>query len=164
MRDDEAVVRVPADLPPGTHQVQLLQAVNLGLPATPHWGLESNAVTFARRPGLAGPVRVEGRTGHDSVSAVLVLDLDMPLRDDQRVLLLLDERQPPPGRPAAGYQFRAPFPLGQRPDPKRLRIAVAKVRPAVYLVRVQVDGVQSALTFSAEGVFDGPLADLDETR
>ncbi|MEV4869234.1 DUF4255 domain-containing protein [Streptomyces syringium] len=164
VRDDQAVIRVPEDLPPGVHPVQLLHALHLGIPATPHWGVESNAATFARRPGITGPIGVEGRAGDDEISAVLVLGLDMPLGADQRVLLLLDEKQPPPGRRPAGYQFRAPFPLGQRPDPKRLRIAIAGVRPVAYLVRVQVDGVPSALTFSDEGTFDGPTLDLGETR
>ncbi|MEU1372435.1 DUF4255 domain-containing protein [Streptomyces triculaminicus] len=164
VRDDQAVVRVPQDLPPGVHGVQLLHGVDLGIPATPHWGLESNAVAFARRPGITGPIRVEDRAGDGTVSAVIVLDLDMPLRDDQRVLLLLDEKRPPAGRPAYGYQFRAPFPLGPRPGPKRVRIAVKGVRPAVYLARVQADGVQSALTFSNEGAFEGPVVDLGAPR
>ncbi|GGO94902.1 DUF4255 domain-containing protein [Wenjunlia tyrosinilytica] len=165
VRDDRTVVEVPQDLPPGVHGLQLLHGLELGDPAKPHWGLESNVQTFARQARIAEPVGVENPTGGgEAVGADLVLTLDMPLRDDQRVLLLLDERQPPPERPGGGYQFRAPFPLGDRPDPKRLRIAVHGVRPAVYLVRVQVDGVQSRLTVSAEGTFDGPAVDLTETH
>ncbi|UQI46378.1 DUF4255 domain-containing protein [Streptomyces sp. HU2014] len=164
VRDDRAVVDVPPALPPGVHTVQLLHGLELGIPPKPHWALESNAAVFARRPGITGTIRVEDATGTDAVDAVLVLDLDMPVRTDQRVLLLLDEKRPPSDRPAAGYQFRAPFPLGERPDPSVVRIRIRGVRPAVYLVRVQVDGVQSALTLSAEGTFDAPAVDLTDTN
>lgn len=163
-REDRAVIEVPPALPPGMHTVQLLHGLELGIPAKPHWATESNAAAFARRPGITGAIRVEDAGGTDGVDAVLVLDLDMPVRADQRLLLLLDEKQPPPDRPAAGYQFRAPFPLGERPDPSVVRIRIRGVRRAVYLVRVQVDGVQSALTLSTAGTFDAPAVDLTETH
>lgn len=161
VRADRVVLTVPGDLEPGVHPLQLLHDLDLGDPATPHHGIESNVRTFARRPGLAAPVDVTERTDDDGrVAARLVLGLDMPVRDDQRVLLLLDELAPPTGRTGHSYQFRAPFPPGDRPDPRTVQVRITGVRPAAYLVRVQVDGVPSALEQSAQGTFTGPVVDL----
>ena len=161
VRDDRAVLTVPEDLEPGVYALQLLHGLDLGDPASPHHGVESNVQTFSRRPGITGPVGVEDRTDDEGlVGARLVIGLDMPVRDDQRVLLLLDEVAPPPGRAGWSYQFRARFPLADRPDPRKVAVPVTGVRPVPYLVRVQVDGVQSGLERSGEGTFTGPAVDL----
>ncbi|WP_192582257.1 DUF4255 domain-containing protein [Streptomyces triticiradicis] len=164
VRDDQVVLAVPGELEPGVYALQLLHGLDLGEPPGPHRGIESNAQTFARRPGITGPVGVAERTEDDGlVGAWLALGLDMPVRDDQRVLLLLDEVAPPADRAASSHQFRAPFPLSGRPDPHTVRIRVTGVRPVTYLVRIQVDGVQSALERSGDGTFTGPVADLSAT-
>ncbi|GAA1415624.1 DUF4255 domain-containing protein [Kitasatospora putterlickiae] len=162
VRDDRLVVAVPEDLPPGVHQVQVLHGLALdGRPAADHLVLESNAQTFARQPRIVTPIGTTDRgDGPAGVSARLHVRLDLPLRDDQQVLLLLDELHPPPGRPGASHQFRAPAPPRPRPDPFEVRVPVVGVRPAVYLARVQVDGVPSELTVSEDGSFAGPVVDL----
>ncbi|MFF2352139.1 Pvc16 family protein [Kitasatospora sp. NPDC058115] len=162
VRDDRLVVAVPEDLPPGVHQVQVLHGLALdGRPATDHLAMESNAQSFARQPRILAPIGItDRRVGPNGVSARLSVRLDLPLRDDQRVLLLLDESRPPAGRPGASHQFRAPAPSRPRPDPYEVRVPVVGVRPTAYLARVQVDGVPSALTVAADGSFSGPLVDL----
>ncbi|MFG2905229.1 DUF4255 domain-containing protein [Kitasatospora sp. NPDC048286] len=162
VRDDRLVVAVPEDLPPGVYQVQVLHGLALdGRPAADHLAVESNAQTFARQPRIVAPIGTAGRTdGPAGVSARLDVRLDLPLRDDQQVLLLLDELHPPAGRPGASHQFRAPAPPPPRTDPFTVRVPVVGVRPTTYLARVQVDGVPSELTVSGDGSFAGPVVDL----
>jgi hypothetical protein len=150
---EQVVVQVPEDLEPGPYRLQLVYA-------GPDRGLESNAQTFARRPGIDGPARLEDRTGDRPVSGTVALRLDMPVGDEQRVLLLLDELRAPEGREGRSYQFSGPFPAAGRQDLRSVRVAVKDVEPAEYLVRVQVDGVQSELEQSADGTFTGPSVDL----
>ncbi|WP_267592926.1 DUF4255 domain-containing protein [Carbonactinospora thermoautotrophica] len=156
--DIQAVVPVPEPLPPGVYPVQLVYGLRDG---DEHRVVESNAVPFVRQPRIAGPVRVESRvvTGGGLVSATLAVPLDLPVGDEQRARLLLDELDPPAGRATRSYQFTAPYPLGERPDPKTVRVPVERVQPAKYLVRVQVDGAQSPLDV-ADGRFSGPAVDL----
>ncbi|MET8546884.1 DUF4255 domain-containing protein [Kitasatospora sp. NPDC004799] len=162
VRDDRLVVAVPEDLPPGVHQVQVLHGLALdGRPAAEHLAVESNAQTFARQPRIVTPIGTAERgDGPAGVSARLDVRLDLPLRDDQQVLLLLDELHPPAGQRGASHQFRAPAPPVPRTDPYEVRVPVVGVRPTAYLARVQVDGVPSELTVSADGAFSGPVVDL----
>ena len=96
---------------------------------------EANAVAVIRQPSVVGSVQVAG--------AIVTVRLDLPVGDGQRVVLLLDELDPPAGRAAASYQFPAPVPLGTRPDDHTIVVTTSGVRAAEYLVRVQVDGVRS---------------------
>ncbi|MFE7189588.1 DUF4255 domain-containing protein [Kitasatospora sp. NPDC057541] len=162
VRDDRLVLAVPDGLPPGVHQVQVLHGLALdGRPATEHLAVESNAQTFARQPRILAPIGTADRVGGPAgVSARLDVRLDLPLRDDQHVLLLLDELHPPAGRAGASHQFRAPAPPGPRTDPFEVRVPVTGLRPTVYLARVQVDGVPSELTVDGDGSFTGPVVDL----
>ncbi|GAB7186580.1 hypothetical protein ATKI12_6411 [Kitasatospora sp. Ki12] len=162
VRDDRLVVAVPEDLPPGVFRVQVLHGLALdGRPAAEHLAVESNVQTFARQPRIVAPIGTADRgDGPAGVSARLDVRLDLPLRDDQQVLLLLDELHPPAGRPAASHQFRAPAPPLPRTDPFEVRVPVVGVRPTAYLARIQVDGVPSELTVSGDGAFTGPVVDL----
>lgn len=143
-RDDEVVLAQPGDLPAGVHPVRLRYDVEIGGTTRP-W-LESNVLPYIRRPKVvqAAPV---------GTTAVQV-QLDIPVRAEQRVTLLLDERVPA-GEPR-GYQFTAPFPL---PTGTAQVLPIEDVDAGSYLVRVRVDGAESPLT-SAEGGFTGPTVDI----
>lgn len=110
--------------------------------------MESNAAVVVRQPRVTDAVALPG--------GVLVR-LDLDVRDNQRVVLLLDELDPPADRQPFSYQFTASFPLGPAGRPARevtidtpLNLAVGR-----YLVRVQVDGVPSR-----PGDLDGPAVEL----
>ena len=138
-REDLVVFRFPEappdqELPPGIYPVSVVQ--DLSFPdGTVRKAFESNAVAVTRQPSVIEPVQVAG--------GVVTVRLDLPVLDDQRVVLLLDELDPPTTRHAASYQFPAPVPLGTRPDNRTVEVAVSGVIAADYLVRVQVDGVRS---------------------
>lgn len=141
--DDRVVFALPdqpADQapPPGIYPVSVLQDVSVRDSGGDHVlrrVFQSNVTPLVRQPRIVEPVVVDG--------TAVTVQLDMPVGDDQRVDLLLDELAPPADRPAASYQFSAPFPLAGRPDRRTVRIPAPGVRPADYLVQVQVDGVRS---------------------
>jgi hypothetical protein len=138
VREDAVVFRFPEDLPgselpPGIHPVSVVQDVTFP-DGTTRRAFESNTIPVLRQPGVAEI---------DVTGGVVTAELDLPVRDDQRVVLLLDELDAPPDRKAASYRFPAPVPLGPRPDDRTVVIGTTGVRTADYLVRVQVDGVRS---------------------
>ncbi|TDC60733.1 DUF4255 domain-containing protein [Streptomyces hainanensis] len=153
VKDGQVVVVPPEDLEPGPHRLRLVYAGAAR-------GLDSNAVTFARQAGLAEPARFTDTAGGDLRTGTVALRLDMPIGDEQRVELLLDELRPPENRRAFSYRFHAPFPAADREDPATLRVPVKDVQPAGYLVRVRVDGVPSAIEQTPDGTFAGPALDL----
>ncbi|WIX99166.1 DUF4255 domain-containing protein [Amycolatopsis mongoliensis] len=138
VREDTVVFRFPEDppdreLPPGIHPVAVVQDVTFPDGSTRR-AFESNTVPVLRQPSVLDVAVADG---------VVTAGLDLPVRDDQRVVLLLDELDPPADRKAASYRFPAPVPLGPRPDERQVVVATTGVLPADYLVRVQVDGVRS---------------------
>jgi uncharacterized protein DUF4255 len=159
--DDE--IEVPLTAPPveeeslraGVVGVQVVHRRLMGDPETPHLGVESNLVPFVLRPRIVnaavGGVAV---TEGDTRSADVTLEIDPPVGKRQRVVLLLNELQtasppaPPPTRAARAYSFEAPSrDLPAEPESAaELTIPVRRVRPADYLVRVQIDGAESPLT------------------
>ena len=80
------------------------------------------------------------------------------MRDNQRVVLMLDELEPADDRQPLSYQFTAPFPLG--PTGRPAREVTDRHAPSIaagrYLVRVQVDGVPSR----PAGDLGGPAVEL----
>lgn len=136
-REDQVVFRFPEtgdELPPGIYPVSVVQ--DLSFPdGTTRKAFESNAVAVVRQPSVVEPVQV--------ADGVVTVRLDLPVRDDQRVVLLLDELDPPAGRNAASYQFPAAVPLGARTDDHTVEVTTSGVLAAEYLVRVQIDGVRS---------------------
>jgi hypothetical protein len=138
----------------GVLGAQVVHRRLLGDPETPHLGVESNLVPFVLRPRIVsvaatGVAVTEG----DTRSADIEFELAPPVGKRQRVVLLLNELQtasppaPPPTRAARAYSFEAPSrDLPAEPETRtELTIPVERVRPADYLVRVQIDGAESPL-------------------
>ncbi|MFF5077462.1 DUF4255 domain-containing protein [Actinoplanes sp. NPDC000266] len=120
----------PGELPPGVQPVHLSYGP----------GLESNAVSYVRRPRIVEAAHDDGRVR---------VRLDMGVRTGQRVVLLLDEHQPS-GR-GRGYQFTAPPANGDEHT-----VPVEGVRAGTYVIRVQVDGAQSPIEVT-EHEISGPV-------
>lgn len=76
----------------------------------------------------------------------------------QRVSVLLNETPTPVGRAARSYVLHAPLRAATDPaTATTLDVPLTDVAPGGYLVRVQVDGVESPLAFdAATGVYNGP--------
>ena len=135
-------VAVPGSLRAGVNAVQVVHklAFGTGAPADPHRGFESNAVAFMLIPTIAVPATVA--RGADLPIAVTPL-----VERTQKVVVLLDDRAfllpaRPEGSPPAGtVTLRVPADLPAK----------------TYLVRVQVDGAESALAVQSDAVEPDPL-------
>jgi len=172
---------LPKPLPPGLYAgvktVQVSQPIKMGDPEVSHRGFESNAGAFVLRPTMtnAAPsipaTDVEGLVSSTETvngttvalrAGTLKLVLDPHVTRDQRVVLLLNQLNPPAGQLAHAYTFAAPVGNGvvdPDPDTGTVRIPFKRVVAGTYLVRVQVDGAESLLERPA-GVFVTPSVDL----
>jgi hypothetical protein len=185
--DTELLVVVPAGLRAGVQSLQVVHRFDLGTtsPSEPHRGLESNVAAFVLHPIIAAP----GPTP-PAVTAPAIANVTPTLKDgtpvivdgvtlqsaditvsfaprvgrSQRVTLLLNETPAPAGRPARAYSFAAPAANGiaspNDPDTDAIAFAVSFVAPGTYLVRVQVDGAESALDRDAAGQFSAPAVTI----
>lgn len=122
----DRLVFVPGDsLAPGVYPVRVRHEIGLNGTTRP---LESNVVALIRQPTVeSASVEVAGN---------VTVRLDLPVRADQRVSLLLDNE-------SDSYRFEAPFPLPEPREENSVVVPVSAVRSGGYLVRVQVDGVES---------------------
>jgi hypothetical protein len=132
----------------------------MGTPPIRHGGLESNVAAIVLRPTMTvGVVTVTSQTNRNNVTfctGSLTLENFVPLVGKrQRVVLLLNEFQPQATATARGYQFKAP-PLNGIPEndaqesTDQITFPFQGLAAGTYLVRVQVDGAESLLTFGID--------------
>lgn len=134
VRDDRVLFTPDDTLAPGVYPVRIVHQI--GFNGTSR-RLDSNVSALIRQPTVE-TATIEGD--------VVTIGLDLPVHDDQRVVLLLDSVDAPPERPVS-YQFKAPFPLPGRADELVVPITIGTVEPGTYLVRATVDGVDSRSDF-----------------
>ncbi len=91
------------------------------------------------------------------ISADITVIFDPEVGPDQRVLLLLNEFDPPDNRPARAYSFQTP---NRENDVDRITFAVSGIQTGRYLLRLQVDGAESRLDVDGTGKFDQPRVRL----
>jgi len=156
-------VGLPEKLRAGLQGVQVVQYIQAGTPPMPHRGFESNLAAFVLRPTVtATATNVQG-DGDDPRSADIEVGFDPRVGRSQRVILLLNEFQPPSVRPARAYTFSA-APRNEPADPDEtdsITVPISGVEAGTYLVRVQVDGAESVLGFDeATGQYDSPRVTL----
>lgn len=128
----------------GVQGVQVLHPMMMGDPLTLHRGVESNLAAFVLRPTVKD-VAVSNLELEDGlISADVTVQVDTIVGKEQRVNFLLNELSS--AEPAA-YTF----PVGSREsDSDLITIPVSDVKPAVYLVRMQVDRAESPLEVSSD--------------
>jgi len=134
---------VPAgSLRAGVQGVQVIHKIMMGKPPAPHRGVESNVAAFVLRPRIAD-VETSDSTG-------VKVTFDPKVGKTQRVVLLLNEFNPPPDRLPNAYTFNAPKDNGitdeNITETAIISFPISGVKPGEYLVRVQVDGAESPLT------------------
>lgn len=150
---------LPAGLRTGLVTAQVVQPIP-GF-SNPQSGFVSNTVVFALRPSVAATLLsatssvFNGITVH---SGDIQLTFAIPVGQDQKITLLLNEQTPPNTRAAYAYRFDAPPGNGVIPpatDTANVVVSYQNVVPGAYLVRAQVDGAESVLTLTA-GKFSDP--------
>lgn len=153
-------IEVPLTSPPvpeealraGVVGVQVVHERLRGEPPTAVRDVESNVAPFVLRPQITNLTVDNVQDDDDNThSADVELTFDPPVGKRQRVVLVLNELvvssppAPPPGRPPRAYSFEAPSRdvEGEPESAAQLTVAIRRVRPDDYLVRVQVDGAES---------------------
>ena len=125
--DQQIRVTLPASLIAGVQAIQLV---------TPSQ-MESNAAAFVLRPTVTDITAAAGRS--DDTLQITVA-IQPQVGRDQRVVLLLNELS---DDDPTSYSFVAAV---RADDDDPIVVTARDVKPAEYLVRVQVDGAESPLT------------------
>ncbi|GKS56836.1 hypothetical protein YTPLAS18_03630 [Nitrospira sp.] len=158
-----ALAPLPAGMHAGIQTVQVVHPMAMGTPPAPHAGVESNVDAFVIRPIITpnAPTDVVASVvnGVNVKSGNIKVDFNPNVGKTQRVLLLLNEFNPPSNRPARAYSFKA-APGNGVVDPNTetpsVTMAFSNVIPGDYLVRVQVDGAESLLAVDGSGKYATP--------
>jgi hypothetical protein len=147
--------------------------IAMGDPPLDHRGTESNVAAFVLRPTITNGFVIPPSDLIGVVSSTETIDgnvvqlragalriaFDPRVGRDQRVTLLLNEINVPPGSATHAYTFNAPANNGLAigiPDAGDIQIPFSRVVAGTYLVRVQVDGAESVLRQDASGLFVEP--------
>lgn len=128
------VITLPPGLSAGAQVVQVFRDVSIGNPPVSHRLFAPDPASFVLRPRLVSEPEISG-------DRELTVAVEPPVAEGQRVALLLNEIDPPAGRPPASHDLPGVAPG----TGANLRCDVTAVQAGRYLVRVQVDGVSSAL-------------------
>lgn len=158
---------LPAGMHAGIHPVQIVHTIAMGTPPASHRGVESNVAAFVLRPTIIPSVEpgvvtsvVDGVTVK---SGEIKVAFDPVVEKAQRVVLLLNELNPPAAGPARAYTFKAPAGNGvvdPNTEAASIKIKFKNVAQGDYLVRVQVDGAESPLTADVTGKYATPSITL----
>ncbi len=148
----------------GVNTVQVQHPQNLGVPAVPHAGNESNLAAFVLDPQAVFTVAPGGtsvvRDGVTYRSGRVDVSCTPRVGTRQRVSLLLNEAAAPSDRPSRAYSFAALAGNGvvaPAEDTATVSIMLTGVAAGSYLARLRVDAGTSPLTQDASGAFNGPL-------
>ena len=141
---------LPAGLQAGIVGVQVSHPLNIGTPPALHQGIESNVAAFILQPQITktGPnynIQVLPAAGPNPRR--LRITFSPLVAADQRVSVLLNERNAPSTRSAFSFSFDAPKRPPASPPAAQLTIPIPGVSAGSYLVRVRVDGAESPLDY-----------------
>jgi len=141
---------VPASLPAGVLGVQVIQQLQIGMPAKPHPGFDSNVAAMVLHPVITpGP----------ATSTQVTANITPAVQPEQRVTLLLNEATlPPPSSPAA-YAFTLP-PATVSTSTLNFAITGVQAGGTKYFIRVAVDGAESLLDLDPTSPTFGPTVTI----
>jgi hypothetical protein len=153
----EVNLPLPLGLQAGVHGAQIIHPRMIGTPTTLHKGIESNVVAFVLRPTIT--------IGQDPVTnSELPIKFVPNVGKSQRVVLLLNEFDPPSDRPPYAYIFDAPTNNGIEDaavnETDMITFPIHGMQPEDYLVRVQVDGAESVLKVDTTGRYSDPFVTI----
>lgn len=130
----------------GVQGVQVVHPMMMGDPPTLHRGVESNLAAFVLRPTVTD---VEAPDATE-----VTVTFNPEVGKTQRVVLLLNEFNPPSDRAPHAYSFKAPPDNGIEDEDVNetasITFPITGVEPGEYLVRVQVDGAENPLTVDTD--------------
>lgn len=145
--DTQLTLAIPTTLHAGVKALQVLQKLDMGTPATTHRGFESNVAAFVLHPTVTSATAVTAVSGGTDVTVSLAPNIGI----GQRAVLLLDNVT---ATPPISYVSQATVSIA---DASSIVINILNVPTGTYLVRVQIDGAESQLSFnSITHLLEGP--------
>jgi hypothetical protein len=146
--ENAIMMPMPVGVQAGVLGLQVIQQLELGHPAEPHPGWESNVAAVVLQPVLSGPSVTVTATG--TTLSVAVNPLIQP---GQRVTLLLNQytTASPPAPAAYSFNF-PPFTVATG----TLDCDITGVTSGVYFIRAKVDGAESPLELDSSSAAFGP--------
>jgi hypothetical protein len=156
-----SLLPTPEIIHAGIQSAQVVHQIDLGKPAKPHRGVESNIAAFVLHPQITVPA---------TASNTLKITFDPKVGRSQRVTLLLGERNPPAGSAARSFTLTAPSENGitvpAQTDTTTITFSLADVGVGDFFVRARVDGAESSLTIDTTpgsptlNEFNGPTVTI----
>jgi hypothetical protein len=141
---------VPANMPAGISGVQIIQQLQLGTPAQPHSGFDSNVAAMVLHPVIVPT---------SATAAQIKLTISPPVQPAQRVTLLLNEATLPPPTPPMAYTFTL-SPVTVSTSALTFVISGVKGGGTKYFIRLAVDGAESPLDFNPASPTFGPTVTI----
>lgn len=135
----------------GVQTLKIIRVIEMGTPPVPHGGFESNTEVFIMHPVITATVENSVVVIVNGVSVrkgQIKIVFNPKVNKSQRIILFLNELNPPQTRSAFSYSFEAPINNGIiDPDTQTDNVIFdfKNVMPADYLIRVRVDGAESLL-------------------
>ncbi len=148
--DQRIVVELASAVSAGPHGVQVVHARTVEGRAANRRSVDSNLAAFVLRPSV-NSAAVADVSGVGAVQRMehITLQLSPPIGALQRVAVLLQSLS------AGGVGLRCPC-APPMTDSDRLTVPIPGAPAGEYLVRVEVDGVESLLTIDDAGLATGP--------
>ncbi len=136
VQEAQIILALPADVHAGVQGLQVVQKKKMGTPAVDHRGFESNVAPFVLRPTITGTsaVTAPNPPGGSNVTLNLAPNIGV----GQRAVLLLNNLAVTP--PTAFTSL----PKVSDVDSASVTINIRGVPAGSYMVRVQIDGAESA--------------------
>lgn len=156
--DKRILIKIPGSLGAGVHGVSVVHPMLLGTPAIPHNGVSSNESSFILSPEIIDVTPSNKSGSSTSRSADVKIKVKPSISDVQKVVLLLNEYQPIASI-ITGRSYSFQFQISPSDPPEsfdHITIPISGVVTGKYLVRIQIDGVPSALIPDASGRFKNP--------
>jgi hypothetical protein len=130
--------------------LQAVQIVHVIFQGPPPYGFESNVAAFV----LSASFNSEDISFDANTNTMTINNIMPSVGMTQRVILLLNEIEPPPERPPNSYSFNAE---SRKVDTDPIKFKIPEDVQGEYLVRIQIDGSESPLQFDeTQGKFIGP--------
>ena len=164
IKNNKIEVSLPVGLRAGVNTVRVVHEMDLATGA--HRIFESNTAAFMLRPVITLPLAPPAITSTKVVSGITLktgtieLTFNPRVEKSQRVVLLLNQFEPPAGTVPFAYQFNAPKDNGitaPATETDNIKFNFTDVADGKYLVRVRVDGAENELEYdNTTGKYTGP--------
>ena len=147
IQDNQISLPLPSGLAAGIHSLQVLHLF-MGNPHAPADEIASNAIAFIVHPTISATIDKVRQSEGTLYIAEITVKFNPLVVKGQQVILLLDEI-------SEDRSTTYTIPVGSHEkDTDSIAIPVKNIKSGNYLVRVQVDGVESWMSRSEDGGYD----------